>query len=120
MMVSGTIVLVFIVFHILHFTVGWIKPEYYALQDGARHDVYSMVIRSFQVPWIFWFYIVSVGLLSFHLSHGLSSMFRSLGVTNPAYRRPLEIFAMVFAAIIFVGMAGVPASVLFGFLTLPN
>jgi succinate dehydrogenase / fumarate reductase cytochrome b subunit len=112
MMVSGLIVLAFILFHLFHFTAGWIKPEFYALRDGARHDVYGMMIRGFEVPWISAFYFVGVGLLCFHLSHGLASMFRSVGFSNPAWRRPQEIFAMVFASLIFVGMSIVPASIL--------
>jgi succinate dehydrogenase / fumarate reductase, cytochrome b subunit len=120
MMISGSIVLVFIVFHLLHFTVGFIKPEYFALEENGRHDVYGMMIRGFQVPWISAFYIVSVGLLCFHLSHGLSSMFRSLGLTEPAWQRPQELFAVTFAAIIFAGMSIIPTAVLMGFINLPG
>lgn len=116
MAVTGVIVAAFIVFHLLHFTTQTIDPSFKDLTEihkgVERHDVYAMVIKGFSVPWVSAFYILSVGLLSFHLSHGVSSMFRSLGLTNPAYRVPQELFAIAFAAIIFVGMSAVPVAVL--------
>jgi succinate dehydrogenase / fumarate reductase cytochrome b subunit len=119
MAVSGTIVLLFIIFHILHFTTGTIKPAYSEYRDGAdRHDVFRMVVEAFSNPWIAWVYVISVGLVCLHLSHGLSSLFRSLGWMNSAYR-PLQLwFARTFATLIFVGMVAVPLSVQFGFVRL--
>ena len=122
MAVSGVIVAAFIVFHLLHFTTQTIDPSFKELTEihkGAeRHDVYAMVIKGFSVPWVSAFYIISVALLSFHLSHGIASCFRSMGLTNPAYREVQEWFGLAFAIIIFVGMAAVPASVLLGFVKL--
>jgi succinate dehydrogenase / fumarate reductase cytochrome b subunit len=120
MMVSGIIVLAFIIFHLLHFTVGWIQPEYFALRDEERHDVFGMVVNGFRVPWVAGIYIGSMALVGFHLSHGLMSMFRSLGLSSPAYRRAQELFAMVFAAFIFVGMAVIPAAIVFGLYPRPG
>ncbi|PTX97607.1 succinate:quinone oxidoreductase [Verrucomicrobia bacterium LW23] len=112
MIVSGVIVLIFIIFHILHFTVGSVQPQFYGLHDEAgRHDVYRMVIEGFRNPFISGFYVISVVLLGFHLSHGLSSMFRSVGLTSPAWRKPQELFAAAFSGIIVVGMAIVPIAI---------
>jgi succinate dehydrogenase / fumarate reductase cytochrome b subunit len=119
MALSGTIVLFFIVFHILHFTTGTIDPRFAGYQDThKRHDVYRMVVEGLSNPWIAWIYVICVGLLCLHLSHGLSSLFRSLGWMNSAYR-PMELwFARIFATLIFVGMTSVPLSIQFGFVRL--
>jgi succinate dehydrogenase / fumarate reductase cytochrome b subunit len=44
------------------------------------------VVRSFKNPWIALGYVVAMVPLGFHLSHGISSAFQSLGVLNPAWR----------------------------------
>jgi succinate dehydrogenase / fumarate reductase, cytochrome b subunit len=115
MAVSGTIVLIFVVFHILHFTAGVIGHEYNAHQlqdDQGRADVYRMVVEGFSNPWISGFYILSVGLLCWHLSHGVSSMFQSLGFRNARSAFFLDKAALGISFIVFAGMAAVPASVL--------
>jgi succinate dehydrogenase / fumarate reductase, cytochrome b subunit len=116
MAVSGTIVLIFIVFHLLHFTAGVIGADYNAhslpKDEAGRYDVYSMVIHGFSNPWISAFYILSVGLLCWHLSHGVSSMFQSLGFRNARSAALLDKVALVLSFVLFIGMAAVPAAVL--------
>jgi succinate dehydrogenase / fumarate reductase cytochrome b subunit len=119
MAVSGTIVLFFIIFHVLHFTLHTFNPAFSTYEDPERHpDVYRMVVTGFSSPAIAWFYVISIGLLCLHLSHGLSSLFRSLGIMNgPWY--PVQLwFARVFATLIFVGMTSIPLAVQFGFVKL--
>lgn len=115
MTLSGVIVLGFIIFHILHFTVRSIpgSPDYFQLNEKGHHDVYAMVVHAFQNPILVGIYVIGVGLLSLHLSHGLQSMFRSLGWSDRRYL-PLQInFARVFAGFIFVGMSAVPLAIFF-------
>ncbi len=112
---SGLIVLAFIVYHLLHFTVGVINPELLQLEDlSRRHDVYRMVVKGFSNVWVSIFYVVSMGLLCLHLSHGLSSMFQSLGLKNEAYVALIDRFAKISAIVIFVGNSIIPLSVLAG------
>lgn len=123
MAVSGTILLAFIIFHLLHFTVKAPPFTHYKEMTtqitvaGETHtvpDVYHIVIQGFQQPAIATFYIIAVGLLAIHLSHGAQSMFRSLGLGNGHTFAFQTLFARGFAFIIFLGMASVPASVLLG------
>ena len=49
MIVSGSVILAFVIFHLLHFTMGVIQPAAYAIKDAAgRHDVFTMVVRGFE------------------------------------------------------------------------
>jgi succinate dehydrogenase / fumarate reductase cytochrome b subunit len=121
MIISGLVVFAFIVFHILHFTTRDIFPEYKTYQTmevehhgKPAHDVYRMVVESFQIPWVSLGYIVCVGLLAWHLSHGVMSMFRSMGLCTSAHAGWQKLAATGFSWIIFLGMSAVPASILLG------
>ncbi len=116
MALSGTVVLIFIIYHLLHFTAR-VTPgtqDYYLEDLKGHHDVYQMVVRAFQKPAISLFYILGVGLLSFHLSHGLQSMFRSLGLSDRETLPWQKNVARLVAFGIFIGMAAIPLSVLLG------
>lgn len=133
---SGIILLFFIVFHIMHFTIQNIHPEFlhletqlegvgtmhhvydklYATGNTKVHDVYSMVALGFSPQ--FWyvavFYIISMALLCLHLRHGISSMFQSLGLRNAVWRKRLDLIALVLALALFVGFASIPLASLLG------
>ena len=116
MALSGTIILLYVVGHLLHFTLGVILPEYYELTDSeGRHDVYSMVIKGFQVPAVSLFYIFAMLLLWSHLSHGISSVFQSLGLKSPRTSPALQKIGPVLSTILVIGYISVPLSVLLGF-----
>jgi len=133
MAVSGGVILIFIIFHILHFTVHAFNPEYgqwkTAISDPSGifqaiapvgvgesvPDVYRMVTDAFSHPWIAGFYILSMAFICLHLSHGIRSAFQSFGFTSPGVRCFQCFIANIVAIIIFVGMSAVPAAVLFGF-----
>ena len=116
---TGTILLFFIVFHLLHFTIRTIYPEYNELRTtvGAPvgmevHDVYSMVLAGFQHTWVSVFYVISMFLLCGHLGHGFSSVFQSLGIRSEAWRLKIDWAAKGYAWIIFLGFSIVPILVL--------
>jgi len=116
---TGSILLAFIVFHLLHFTIRTIYPEYSEMMTtigspdtNEIHDVYSMVLAGFQHTWISVFYVVAMFLLCGHLSHGVSSAFQSLGIRSENWRVKLELAAKAYAWVIFVGFSIVPLLVL--------
>jgi succinate dehydrogenase / fumarate reductase, cytochrome b subunit len=120
MMMSGIIVAVFIVYHLLHFTVmtqaiNLSGKDFHDLTDSEhRHDIHRMMIIGFQQPVVSLFYIVGVGLLSLHLSHGISAMFQSLGWKDRAYGPCLDRAAKWGALLIFLGYVSIPISILLG------
>jgi succinate dehydrogenase / fumarate reductase cytochrome b subunit len=60
------------------------------------------------------FYLVAIGLLCFHLSHGITSCFQTLGLTTPNTRSVIDFGSRAFSALLFVGYASIPVSVLLG------
>jgi succinate dehydrogenase cytochrome b subunit len=115
-LVSGLILFAFIIYHLLQFTLGVTNPDYLQLKDPitGHHDVYRMTILGFSNPWVTLFYILSMGLLCLHLSHGVSSSFQSLGLRNKANVRGIQRFAQIAALLIFIGNCSIPISILTG------
>jgi succinate dehydrogenase / fumarate reductase cytochrome b subunit len=116
MRLSGLIVLAFVAFHLAHFTWHWVQPanaEFHAEVDGRQvHDVYSMVVLGFRNPLVSGFYIFSLALVAFHLSHGIGSLFQTLGLSNNTLRPALETAAKVLAWALFAGYSAIPISIL--------
>lgn len=121
MLVGGSIVFLFIVYHILHYTVqvkyiNLTGESFIDFEDPQkRHDIFKMMIVGFRAPIVSAFYILGIALLCLHLSHGASSLFQSLGCKNDAYRPLLDNLARAAAILIFLGYVSIPIAVLLGF-----
>jgi len=112
---SGLIIFAFVCFHLAHYTLMVIHPEFCDLRDATGlHDIYRMMIIGFSNYWVSGFYVLSIGLLCFHLSHGVGSMFQSLGLKNAAYQTVIDRLSIVAAVVIFLGYISIPLSVLAG------
>jgi succinate dehydrogenase / fumarate reductase cytochrome b subunit len=106
MMWSGPIVGAFIIFHLLDLTLGQINP---AFKEG---QVYDNIVTGFQQWPVAVAYIVAITLLCIHLSHGVYSMFQSLGIAHPAYTPVLKSLAKVIAFLIWAGYVSIPVAVM--------
>jgi succinate dehydrogenase / fumarate reductase, cytochrome b subunit len=115
MWISGAILLAFILFHLAHFTFGLVNPEFLRLEDSdGRHDVYGMMVRGFSNPLVSVFYIISMGLLLSHLSHGVSSLFQSLGLRSKKIFGFFDKLAKITALALFIGNSIIPLAILLG------
>ena len=115
MLLTGLVLLAFVVYHLLHFTIGVTHPEQFQLYDGkGRHDVYPMVILGFQEPPVALSYIVAMALLGLHLGHGIGSAFRSAGLSGPRVRGRLEGLGRLVAVIVVIGNISIPLACLLG------
>lgn len=116
MRLSGIVILAFVLFHLAHFTARIIYPEYSQMKtmlDGHEVlDVYRMVVAGFSVWWVSIFYVISLGLVAFHLSHGVGSLFQTLGITNKRVRPIFDIGGRLLAWALFVGFSAIPVSIL--------
>jgi len=107
---SGVVILGFAVFHLLHYTFRTVALG--GVQFGD--DVYKMLIAGFSNKPVAVFYIVSMLLLCLHLSHGVSSVFQTLGLRNERWRARLDGLALAYAWIIALGFISIPVAVLTG------
>ncbi len=121
MVLSGLIVLGFVAYHLLHFTLGVTHPRHFALRDAAGHpDVYAMVVLGFRQAPVALLYVLAQGVLALHVSHGASSLFQSLGVTHPALARVRRLAGPALALLIFVGNVSMPLACLLGWVPPPG
>ena len=117
MIMSGLVVASFIIYHLLHFTVGGVDPEFLNFRDEAgRHDVYRMVVVGFSSPKVSLFYVIAMTLLCLHLSHGISALFQSMGLKTRVLGTWIEGIAVISAIVMFVGNCSSPMAVLLGIL----
>ena len=107
----GTILLVFIVLHIITFKYG---PYYETVVDGVQvRDLHRLVIEVFQSPiYVAWYLVALVGV-GLHLSHGLYSSFASLGVFHPKFSPLLQKIGYLYAVIVAAGFIVQPIYVYF-------
>lgn len=116
---TGLLLLAFILFHLAHFTVFLVDPSYANLHDElGRHDVYTMMIVAFQVVPVGIGYIIAMAIMSLHLSHGLPSMFQSMGWNSPRFDAAFRRVGTVFGVLMFVGYSSLPVCVWLGVLQL--
>jgi succinate dehydrogenase / fumarate reductase, cytochrome b subunit len=108
---SGLIIAVFVIYHLLHFTVGTVHPQFDA------HDVYRNVISGFRVWPVSLFYTIAMVALAFHLWHGVWSMFQTLGLINPKSDKIIRRLAAIATLAIVVGFISIPMAVLAGFIS---
>jgi succinate dehydrogenase / fumarate reductase, cytochrome b subunit len=110
---SGVILALFVIYHLLHLTVGAVgfKPGQY--QHLAVHD---NLVAGFSVWYVSLFYILAMTCLCLHLDHGIWSMLQTLGWNNARTTRTLQALSRGVALVVFVGFISVPVAVLAGWL----
>src|SRR5207302_9816654 len=110
MVMSGLIVLAFIVYHLAHFTVRITDARFALLKaDPLNHyDVYSMMVYGFQSYLVSGFYVLGLFLLALHLSHGSSSFFQSLGLNDKKLAQRLALGGRIFVWLLFRGSTSIP------------
>ena len=104
--VQGTIILVFIILHLITFKYG---THYETTVNGvAMRDLYRLMVEVFQQPgYVFW-YIVCLLLLGVHLSHGVGSVFQSFGLMNGRYQSVFRKLSIAYAVIVALGFIAQP------------
>ena len=118
----GTIILVFIVIHLIMFwgemKFGGLEDTIYITEGGSRvKDLYTLTIKTFQdeemgLIWCL-VYLISMIAIAFHLIHGFGSAFQSLGVNHPKYNNFIRKFGYAFAIIVPLAFAIIPFYIYF-------
>ena len=103
----------FIIFHLLHLTGGVVGFEAGQFKHLA---VYQNVLAAFAVWPVALFYIVAMGALCLHLSHGIWSMLQTLGWSSARNEAKLKVLSLVIGIIVFLGFTSVPVAVMAGWL----
>ncbi len=109
---GGIVILLFVIFHLLHFTWNTIHP------GGASDSPYVRVVNGFGVWWVVAAYTLAMVAVGFHLRHGMWSALMTLGAnTSSIARRRLNLLAYAVAGVVTVGFLLPPYSILLGLVT---
>ena len=105
---GGALLLVFLVYHILHFTTGAAHPDFIEL------DPYHNVTTGFGNPLVALFYLVAMAFLGLHLYHGIWSSGRSLGVSPPSPHPLHRKVAVGLAVVVWLGFTAIVVAAMLG------
>ncbi len=108
MMMSGPLLAAYIVYHLLHLTLGTAHPNF---EEG---NVYGNLVVGLSNPLVAAVYIIAMVMLGLHLRHGIWSMFQSIGFSHPVHTPRLKTLAAVVAAAIVVGYISIPLAIFAG------
>lgn len=111
MFLSGSIVLLFVLLHLADLRMG-VRPDIaYPEWNEEAPPMYVMTVRVLSNPVSRVIYILGTVFLGFHLSHGFSSAFQSLGLSHPKYTPLIKAIGILFAVVIGAGFAALPVLV---------
>lgn len=107
---GGLALLLFVIWHLVHFTVPKVN-----VQGGGTDDPYYLLVESFEVWWLTLIYLLAMAALAMHIRHGVWSAAQTLGLTNNLRaRRNSNILGVLLATVIAGGFSLVPIFVLAG------
>ena len=106
---TGLAILVFVVIHVAHIKYG----AWYEIGEPPVRDLYRTEAEIFSSPIWVAVYVLSMVLVAFHLRHGISSAFQSLGADHPIYTKRLTALGTAIAIVIGAGFALIPIWVYF-------
>ena len=110
---GGITLLLFIIWHLINFTIGRVN-----VAGGATNDPFNLVVDTFDTWWMTIIYLLAMVALALHLHHGTWSALQTLGLTNSARSRAnAKTAGWVVAVVIAGGFSLVPLFVLFGVIT---
>ena len=105
---GGVLLVVFIVYHILHMTLGVVHPDFTHL------DPYRNLVKGLSNPLVAGFYLLAMIALAMHLYHGTWAAVRTLGV-SPSSQHPLKRrVALIVAIVVAAGFMLIPIATLVG------
>lgn len=115
MILTGIVLLVFLIIHIKSFKYGPGMDAGYVADIGGEQarDLYRLVHETFKNPFFVLFYVGSMLFLGFHIRHGFWSAFQSLGANNPRVSQGLYALALVIALLLAIGFLFIPVSIYF-------
>jgi succinate dehydrogenase / fumarate reductase cytochrome b subunit len=105
---GGALIFVFLVYHILHFTVGTAHPGF------VEGDPYHNVATGFRNPFVVLLYLIAMAAVGLHLYHGVWSSGRSLGLSPPSPHPLRRTVAVVLALLVWLGFSVIPIAVYAG------
>lgn len=113
---TGVIIALFVIYHLLHFTVHATPGVVTGVDAQGRFDVYTMVVNAFQSGLVPVIYIAAMIAVFLHLSHGVGSFFQTLGWNNANTLPKISNTSRGFSFVLLLGYIAIPVVILAGIL----
>lgn len=110
----GTIVLIFLIVHLGNF---WVKSRFtnILVDDSNNHkNLYTIMHLVFQQSWIVVLYVLAMFSLAYHLLHGFSSAFQTLGINHKTYTPIIRVIGVIFSIVVPLVFAAMPVAIYLG------
>ncbi|MGW8313794.1 MAG: succinate dehydrogenase cytochrome b subunit [Desulfuromonadales bacterium] len=116
MVVSGLLLLAFVIYHLLHFTIRVTNPDIYVPLVGGHGmvDVYVMVVKGFHSALAVIIYLIGMGFLFLHVGHGFQSLFQTLGLNNDKSLPVMVTISKLLAFVLLIGYISIPLLIVAG------
>jgi succinate dehydrogenase / fumarate reductase cytochrome b subunit len=108
MVLSGPILLFFVLYHLSHLTTGTTHPNF------VPGEVYQNFVVGFRQPLAAAFYIVAMVFLGLHMRHGLASLLQTVGLSHPRWNNLRALISSGIAGLVVVGNISFPVAVMAG------
>ena len=115
MVLTGSFLLLFIIFHLLHFTAGIVDTSFADRLDVKGHrDVYAKVVHAFHNPWLVALYLAAQAIVGVHLIHGVTSSLQTLGFEHPLFNRLFAAAGPLVAGAVVLGNTAIVLAIALG------
>lgn len=107
----GTLILIFLILHLKHF---WVTSRFTDIITSGEMTLFEEMQTIFASGWVVVIYVAGCISLAYHLMHGFSSAFQSLGLNHNAYNQIIHNTGMCFSILIPMLFAAMPVAMHFG------
>jgi len=115
MIVSGLVLLAFVIYHLLHFTVRVTNPDIYVpLGTHGMVNVYDMVVKGFHSALAVIIYLIGMAFLFLHVGHGFQSLFQTLGLSNDKSLPVMGMISKLVGFVLLIGYISIPLLIVAG------
>ena len=113
--ILGTLIFIFLVIHLRSF---WYEMHWGGIAtvnyDGKEvKDLYAVVNAAYEQIWYVVVYVLSMGILAFHLWHGFASAFQTLGLNHVKYNGLIKSLGLLYSVVIPALFALIPLYMFF-------
>jgi succinate dehydrogenase / fumarate reductase cytochrome b subunit len=111
MAIQGSLILVFVILHLITFKFG---TFYETTVNGVpMRDLHRLMVEVFKQPAYVLWYVISLVLLGFHLSHGFGSVFQSFGLREEKFGNSIKKLSWAYAIVVALGFLSQPIYIFF-------
>ena len=113
--VLGTIILIFLVVHLQGFwaQMHWGEVPMITYEGEEYKNLFLIVSEAFKQEWLVALYVLSMIFLGFHLSHGFTSAFQTLGINHKKYSPAIKAIGTAYSILVPALFASMPVYIYF-------